>query len=181
MDLIVLESPNKVRDVERYARACGFNVQVQATSGHLLDLPPMSAGPAVDMATFDLSNQQPRDEAAAGRVQRIKAAIATADRVIVATDPDREGEAIGAEVWAWIPPGKAWRARFEEITRAGVERGLRQMRASLAMTAVEAAHTRRVIDRLAGWHGTALVFDKVRQHRRPLGRKAPERGAAARC
>ena len=165
MDLIVVESPNKVRDVERYARACGFDVQVQATCGHLLDLPPMSAGPAIDTTTFSLAKQRPRDEAAAARVQRIRGAIATAERVIVATDPDREGEAIGAEVWAWIPPGKAWRATFEEITPAGVERGLRAMRPSPAITAVEAAHARRVIDRLAGWHGTALVFDKLRHHR----------------
>ena len=165
MDIIILESPNKVRDVERYARACGLDAKAVATVGHLMDLPPMAEGPAVDTSTFALDGQRPRDDAAAGRVGRIKAAIAQADRVIVATDPDREGEAIGAEVWAWIPSGKAWRATFEEITPAGVERGLREMRQSLATAAVEAAHGRRVIDRLAGWHGTALVFHKLRQHR----------------
>jgi DNA topoisomerase IA len=54
---------------------------------------------------------------------------------------------------------------FEEITPKGVERGLREMRPSLALAAVEAAHARRAIDRLAGWHGTALVFDKLRRHK----------------
>lgn len=165
VDLIILESPNKVRDVERYARALGLDVRAVATVGHLLDLPPMSAGCAIDTATFALDYLRPRDEAAADRVNRIRTAIEKADRVIVATDPDREGEAIGAEVWDWIRPGRAHRATFEEITPTGVERGIREMRSVLALSAVEAAHTRRAIDRLAGWHGTALVFDKLRQHR----------------
>lgn len=165
MDIIILESPNKVRDVERYAKACGLDAKAIATVGHLMDLPPMAEGPAVDTSTFALGAQRPRDRAAADRAARIKTAISQADRVIVATDPDREGEAIGAQVWSWIPPGKAWRATFEEITPAGVERGLREMRQSLAVTSVEAAHARRAIDRLAGWHGTALVFEKVRHHK----------------
>src|SRR6266498_3059916 len=166
MDLIVLESPNKVRDVEKYAKAAGFpDCKVTATIGHLLDLPPMADGPAVDTRTFGLEKLQPRDNAAAERVSRLRTAITRADRVIVATDPDREGEAIAAEVWPWIPPGKAWRATFEEITPAGVAAGLRTMRPDLDVAAVDAAHTRRVIDRLAGWHGTDLVFQKLRQHR----------------
>jgi DNA topoisomerase-1 len=165
VDLIILESPNKVRDVEQYARTCGFEAKAIATVGHLFDLPPMAEGSAIDTATFALTSLQPRDSTASDRIGRIRAAIAQADRVIVATDPDREGEAIGAELWAWIPRAKAWRAIFEEITKAGVERGLREMRQALALSVVEAAHTRRVIDRLAGWHGTALVFDKLRQHK----------------
>jgi DNA topoisomerase-1 len=165
MDLIVLESPSKVRDVEKYAKAAGFPCLATATVGHLFDLPPMAAGAAIDTRTFALDQLQPRDGAAAERVSRLRAAIAKADRVIVATDPDREGEAIAAEIWPWIPVSKAWRATFEEITPAGVERGLRAMRPELNTAAVEAAHTRRVIDRLAGWHGTDLVFRKLRQHR----------------
>jgi DNA topoisomerase I len=165
MDLIVLESPNKVKDVQRYAEAAGFQVRVTATVGHLLDLPPMSAGPAIDIRNFAPETLQPKDSGAADRVARIQAAIAQADRVIVATDPDREGEAIASEVWQWIPAAKAWRATFEEITAAGVEKGLRAMRPELNTPAVEAALTRRVIDRLAGWHGTDLVFKKLRNHR----------------
>ncbi len=165
MDLIVLESPNKVRDVQRYAKACGLEADVIATVGHLMDLPPMSDGPGVDTSALTLSAARPRDDAAATRVRRIKQAMASADRVIVATDPDREGEAIAAEVWGWISPGRAWRARFEEITLAGIRRGLQEMQPALRLPAVEASHTRRVIDRLAGWHGTALVFEKLRQHR----------------
>ena len=165
MDLIVLESPNKVKDVQKYAEALGWKVKVTATVGHLLDLPPMSEGPAIDTRTFGLEKLQPRDAAASERVARLRLAITQADRIIVATDPDREGEAIAAEVWQWIPSQKAWRATFEEITPSGVEKGLRAMRPALNVPAVEAALTRRIIDRLAGWHGTAVVFEKLRQHR----------------
>ena len=165
MDLIVLESPNKIKDVESYARALGLDVRAVATVGHLLDLPPMAEGPAIDTRAFSLDRLQPRDPRAFQRIEQIRAAIGQADRVIVATDPDREGEAIAAEVWAWIPPRKAWRATFEEITRSGVERGLREMRPSLNTPAVQAAHARRAIDRLAGWHATAVAFEKLRQHR----------------
>jgi DNA topoisomerase I len=125
----------------------------------------MSEGTSIDTRTFTFSAQRPRDDAAGTRVHRVKAAIAVANRVIVATDPDREGESIAAEVWGWIAPGKAWRARFEEITLNGVRRGLEDMQPALRTTTVEAARARRVVDRLAGWHGTALVFDKLRQHR----------------
>ena len=165
MDLIILESPNKVKEVERYAKACGFDARALATVGHLIDLPPMSEGTSIDTRTFTFSAQRPRDDAAGARAHRVKAAIAVANRVIVATDPDREGESIAAEVWGWIAPGKAWRARFEEITLNGVRRGLEDMQPALRTTTVEAARARRVVDRLAGWHGTAVVFDKLRQHR----------------
>lgn len=165
MDLIILESPNKTRDVERYATSAGFTARAVATFGHLLDLPPMADGPAVNTTAFTFERLQPRDAAAAGRVEKIKMAIRQADRVIVATDPDREGEAIAAEVWGWIERGRAYRAIFEEITPAGIARGLREMKPSLSEAAVEAAHARRAIDRLAGWYGTALVYDKLRHHR----------------
>src|SRR5687767_10351468 len=75
VDLIILESPNKVRDVERYARALGLDAKAIATVGHLLDLPPMAEGPAVDTASFVLGALQPRDSGAGERVARIKAAI----------------------------------------------------------------------------------------------------------
>lgn len=164
-DLIILESPNKVRDVEKYARKAGYEAKVTATVGHILDLPPMADGPCVDPTTFTATRLEPRDAGAAERVSQLRSAIAAADRVIVATDPDREGEAIGAQVWSWIPAGKAMRATFEEITAAGVERGLAEMRPKLKTTAVEASVTRRLVDRLAGWHATDLVFKKLRQHR----------------
>ena len=170
MDLLILESPNKVKDVKKYAGSLGFSCAVIATSGHLLDLPPMADGPSVDIATMAPSKLQPRDPRAAEQCARIKDAICHASRVIVATDPDREGEAIAAQVWPWIPKGKAWRATFEEITQAGIKRGLDAMQPRLHDSAVDAALARRVVDRLAGWHATSVVFEKLRRKGVSAGR-----------
>jgi DNA topoisomerase-1 len=165
VDLIVIESPNKVKNVEKYAAAAGLQATVLATRGHLIDLPPMKEGACVDVARFVGERLVPRDASAADRLARIKSAISKADRVIVASDPDREGEAIAAEVWSLVPRAKAWRARFEEITAAGVAAGLRAMTPELNAGQVDAATTRRLVDRLAGWHATSVLFSKLRQHK----------------
>ena len=162
MDLIILESPNKTKDVQTYAEKLGFKCEVKATKGHILDLPHMSKGACVDLRTFTPTETVPRDSAGAERIQQLKQAIKRADRVIVATDPDREGEAIAAEVWPWIPRGKAYRATFDEITLRGVEAGLSKMQPELHQSAADAAHARRVIDRLAGWNASDVVFQKLR-------------------
>lgn len=164
-DLIVLESPNKIGAVKKHAEEFGLAAKVTATVGHLIDLAPMSEGPGVDTSKFAATRLEPRDADAHRRIGWLRGAIDEADRVIVATDPDREGEAIAAQVWQWIPAGRAWRATFEEITAAGVARGLGAMRPELNAAAVEAAATRRLVDRLAGWHATAVVFEKLRKHK----------------
>lgn len=163
-DLIVVESPSKVADIEKYARKAGFDVRGTATAGHLLDLPPMRDGPGVDIEAFAPERLVPRDAAAGTRIGKLKVLIAKADRVIVATDPDREGEAIAAQVWHWIPKRKALRARFEEITAAGIAKGLSEMTTTLEQPVVDASVARRLVDRLAGWHATALVFAKLPTH-----------------
>jgi DNA topoisomerase-1 len=165
MDLIILESPNKRADVEKYARKCGLDVKVMATVGHLVDLPPMADGAAVNLESFTPERLVARNPRAKETIAALKAVIARAARVIVATDPDREGEAIAAQVWQWIPSGKAWRAKFEEITAGGVAAGLAKMTRELDGHAVDASVARRLIDRLAGWHASQLVFDKLPQRR----------------
>lgn len=165
MDLIIVESPNKVKDVRKYAAKAGVEAEVMATCGHMLDLPEMREGACVDTSTFEPTKVEPLDPAAAKRCRDIREAAKRAARVIVASDPDREGEAIAAQVWGLIPSEKAWRATFQEITEAGIAKGLREMRRQLDENAVDASGTRRVIDRLAGWHGTALLFQKLPQHK----------------
>jgi len=114
MQLLILESPNKVKDVQKYTEQLGQPCLVKATCGHILDLPPMARGACVDLNTFVPTELVPRDVAGFDRITQLKQAIAQATKVIVATDPDREGEAIAAEIWPWIPPAKAFRATFEE-------------------------------------------------------------------
>ena len=162
MELLILESPNKIKDVQRYTKELGQPCVVMATCGHILDLPPMSAGACVDIKTFSPTQLVPRDSAGRDRTAQLQQAIAKATKVIVATDPDREGEAIAAEVWPWIPSSKAFRATFEEITLRGIEHGLRNTTSTLNRPSADAASARRVIDRLAGWHATSVVFEKLR-------------------
>lgn len=165
MDLIIVESPKKVPEVQKYAEKLGLKTKVMATCGHLVDLPPMAEGVGVDIARFTGTAVVPRSADAERRIAQLKSAIRQADRVVVAADADREGEAIASQVWGLIPSGRAWRASFEEITAAGVQRGLKEMQPRLNVPALEAATARRLIDRLAGWHATAVVFEKLRGHR----------------
>ena len=162
MQLLILESPNKVKDVQKYASQLGQPCTVMATCGHILDLPPMNRGACIDLKTFAPTELVPRDAAGERRIAALRKAISQATRVIVATDPDREGEAIAAEVWPWIPAGRGCRATFEEITLRGVERGLSNIQTDIKRPSADAAAARRVIDRLAGWHATATVFEKLR-------------------
>ncbi len=165
--LIILESPNKVKQIKEhgYLDHLGIKADLMATAGHILDLPPMREGACVDTTTFLPERVEPKDEGAADRLERLKAAMGNAETVIVATDNDREGEAIAAEIWPFLKPGQGRRAYFEEITEAGIKAGLAAMPPDLKHSLVEAALTRRVIDRLAGWHGTATVQRKIRTHK----------------
>jgi len=96
----------------------------------------------------------------------LRSEMAAADTIYLASDLDREGEAIAQEILRLVPPGKRWkRVRFPEITEDGIAAGLREAEDGLEMPKVEASATRRVIDRLAGWHATKLIFEKVRQHK----------------
>ncbi len=165
MQLLILESPNKIRDVQKYTEEIGQPCVVKATYGHILDLPPMSVGVCVDLKTFSPTHLVPRDDAGREHILQLQQAIAKATKVIVATDPDREGEAIAAEIWSWIPASKACRATFEEITLRGVQRGLANISPTLNRGAADAASARRIIDRLAGWNATSVVFDKLRQQK----------------
>jgi DNA topoisomerase-1 len=162
MQLLILESPNKVKDVQKYTNQLGQPYTVMATCGHILDLPPMNRGACINLKTFTADELVPRDASGEARIAALRKAISHATKVVVATDPDREGEAIAAEVWPWIPAGKAFRATFEEITLRGVKDGLANIHSDLDRAAADAAAARRVIDRLAGWHATSTVFEKLR-------------------
>jgi DNA topoisomerase-1 len=161
VDLIVVESPRKVKDVAHYAKLAGLDAEVAATGGHLVDLPPMQEGACIDLQSFGPTKVVPRSTDAAARITRLRSSISRAARVIIATDPDREGEAIAAQVLAYTTSGRAWRAHFHEITATGIARGLAEMHPHLDQGSLEAALARRAVDRLAGWHGTSLVFQKL--------------------
>lgn len=149
--LILVESPIKARSIAQYARgALDGAVLVRSTGGHLRDLPEGRLGVDVERGfapQYEVRN--PRI------VATLRPLVAQAGRIILATDPDREGEAIAwhiTKVFEREVSGKeVWRATFHAITREDVRAGLRRLR-QIDGNLVKAAVARRVADRLIGYH-----------------------------
>ncbi len=150
--LIIVESPNKAKAVSRYAReVLEGDVSVYACLGHLRDLPCEKLG--VDVTR----GFRPEYQVNPGRrktVEMLRQAIRKADRVLLATDPDREGEAVAwhvTKVFEEELEGKdVFVVDFHAITRVAVQAGLRRPR-PLDKRLVKAAVARRVMDRLVGY------------------------------
>jgi DNA topoisomerase-1 len=156
---VVVESPAKARTIKRWL---GSAWEVLATGGHLKDLPPLRLG--VDVG----GDFEPSYELIRGRapvLSDIRRAARRAERVLLATDPDREGEAIAWHVAEelGVPGGDArvQRVLLREITpeavRAAVERPV-----PLDRHRYESQKARRVLDRLVGWLGSPVVSARVR-------------------
>ena len=146
--LLIVESPTKAKALRSYL---GRGTLVRASMGHLRDLPPKELGVDVE-AGF-----KPRYRLLAGKrktINSLREAILKADTVVLATDPDREGEAIAWHILQACRPqlqGKrVQRVRFHEITPSAVKRALEQPE-TLNMDLVNAQQARRVLDRLVGY------------------------------
>jgi len=156
--LIIVESPTKARTI---SRAFGRRYQVQASLGHLRDLPRSRLGVDVD------NDFEPRYITVRGRgdvVKELRTAARKADTVLLAADPDREGEAISwhlAHLLGLDPTGPC-RIVFHEITKEAVAEALRHPRA-IDMNLVDAQQARRVLDRLVGYELSPLLWRKVRR------------------
>lgn len=155
--LIIVESPAKARTI---TRLLGNRYTVMASMGHIRDLPKSQFGVDVEHAF------EPRYITIRGKgplIKELKEAAKKADRVYLATDPDREGEAISwhlAEVLG-LSPEKAQRIEFHEITKDAVSRALKHPR-RIAAARVDAQQARRVLDRLVGYKLSPLLWHKVR-------------------
>jgi DNA topoisomerase-1 len=149
--LILVESPTKARTIARYARGLfgASPVLVRSTSGHLRDLPAGALG--VDVANGFTPQYEVRNRS----VSALRPLVRQAERIVLATDPDREGEAIAwhiTKVFESELRGKEiLRAAFHEITPGAIQRGLSHPR-PLDLHLVQAAVARRVTDRLIGYH-----------------------------
>ncbi len=144
--LLIVESPAK----KRIAGYLGPGWRVEATRGHVRDLPQDKLGVEVDEDFRPLYEVLPRQ---ANTVRRLIKAMRDAGAVYVATDPDREGEAIAWHVLqlAELPPDKpVYRVTFTAITESAVKAAVEQPR-SLDVNLVEAQQTRRIVDRLVGY------------------------------
>jgi len=169
--LIIVESPNKARSVAQYARGVfpGKTV-VRSCLGHLRDLPQDELG--VDVG----DNFRPRYEVSKQRrktVAHLRPIIRQAERVILAMDPDREGEAIAWHVTKVfereLQDKTVQRAAFNSVTRQAIQAALRNLR-PIDLRLVQAAIARRVIDRLIGYWISPRLWAAVKGREHGAGR-----------
>ena len=157
--LVVVESPAKAKTINKYL---GKDYKVVASMGHVRDLPKSKLGVDVD------EGFEPSYEVIASRkkvLTELKAAAKDAEQIFVATDPDREGEAIGwhlAEELGKANKKKIRRLMFNEITKKGVLSALEHP-TTINKQMVDAQQARRVLDRLVGYKISPLLWDKVRR------------------
>ncbi len=160
MNLIIVESPTKAKTLGRFL---GSDYDVEATMGHIKDLPKSKLGVDVE------HNFKPDYVDVPKRLDTIKLLIsknAKAKITYIASDPDREGEAIAAHVKEILDAGKGKakieRITFHEITKQAVEEALKNPRA-IDDNLVDAQTARRVLDRLVGYKLSPLLWKKVRR------------------
>lgn len=157
--LVVVESPAKARTINKYL---GRDYKVVASMGHVRDLPKSKLGVDID------EGFEPSYEVIASRrkvLKELKDAAKTASQIYVATDPDREGEAIGwhlAEELGSANRKKIRRLMFNEITKKGVLSALDHP-TEINKQMVDAQQARRVLDRLVGYKISPLLWEKVRR------------------
>lgn len=156
--LVIVESPAKAKSISKFLSK---NYLVKASMGHLRDLPKSQIGVDID------NDFEPKYIAIRGRgdlVKELKAAAKAADKVLLASDPDREGEAI-----AWhlvhllgLNPNDNSRIEFHEITKPTIQAAVKNAR-RIDMDRVDAQQARRVLDRLVGYKLSPLLWRKVKK------------------
>src|SRR5450631_1544383 len=160
--LVIVESPAKAKTINKYL---GDGYRVEASIGHIMDLPKNDIGVELVNRTFE-----PTLIVSPGKekvVAMLKKLAASADWVYLAPDPDREGEAIAAHLAMQLLPmmkdkSKLRRVTFNEITQKAVKAGFAHAR-DIDENLVDAQQTRRVLDRLVGYQVSPLLWDKVRR------------------
>ena len=156
--LVIVESPAKAKTIERYL---GKDYVVKASMGHLRDLPKSKLG--VDIENdFEPVYQPIRDKSEL--IRELEKDAEKSDVVYLATDPDREGEAISWHLKALLGLGddKAKRVTFNEITKKVVTESIRQPRA-IDQNLVDAQQARRILDRIVGYQLSPLLWKKIRR------------------
>lgn len=157
-DLIIVESPSKAKTLKNYL---GSGYTVIASKGHVRDLPP--ARLSVDVK-HDFAPKYAIVKGKEDLVKQLKDAVAHSDKVYLATDPDREGEAISWHLACLLglDLDQNNRVTFNEITKTGVKNGMAAPR-KVDMDLVNAQQARRILDRLVGYKLSPFVSQKIRR------------------
>jgi len=161
-NLVIVESPAKAKTIGKYL---GSDYVVEASIGHIMDLPKNDIGVELKHRTFvpTLIISPGKEKV----VERLKKLAAKSDSVFLAPDPDREGEAIAAHLKFQLLPSikdksKLRRVTFNEITKKAVKAAFEHTR-DVDENLVDAQQTRRVLDRLVGYQISPLLWDKVKR------------------
>ena len=156
--LVIMESPSKAKTVKKYL---GSDYEVIASVGHIRDLPKSLLGVDVEHGFKPRYVDIPGKSAL---IRELKAAAARSERIFLATDPDREGEAIAwhLALMLGMPLSEENRVTFNEITRTAVTAGIKVPR-QLDMNLVNAQQARRVLDRIVGYKLSPFLWKKVRK------------------
>lgn len=157
--LILVESPTKVKTIKKYL---GSKYKVMATKGHVKDLPKSKLGIDIEHE-FAPHYIVLKDKRLI--LSEIKKEVKTVDEIYLATDPDREGEAIGwhvAEEVKKFKDKKIFRVLFNEITKTAVTKALENPR-EINMNLVDAQQARRILDRLVGYKLSPLLWKAIRK------------------
>jgi DNA topoisomerase-1 len=157
-NLIIVESPAKAKTIERLL---GSNYQVKASVGHVRDLPKSRLGVDIE------NNYAPHYitiRGKGGTIRKLKNAVGKSDQVLLATDPDREGEAISWHLAQalGLESGVPCRIEFHEVTEKAVKNALKNPR-PIHMERVNAQQARRILDRLVGYTLSPFLWKKVRK------------------
>jgi len=149
--LLIVESPTKVKTIQQYL---GKDYDVISCVGHVKDLPRKKLGIDIE-DDFKIALTVLPDKKKF--ITELRKKSKTAERVMIATDPDREGEAIAAHLASEVPEEKMERVQFTEITKAGIADGIKKIR-DINHNLVSAQTARRVIDRLVGYKVSPVLW-----------------------
>lgn len=156
--LIIVESPAKANTIKKFL---GRGYKVEATMGHIKDLPKSQLGVDIE------NNFEPKYITIRGKgevINKLKKEAKNADKIFLATDPDREGEAISWHLANTlnIDNGSLCRIEFNEITSQAVKKAVNNPR-TINMNLVDAQQARRILDRIVGYNISPLLWRKVKK------------------
>ena len=157
-NLVIVESPAKVKTIKKFL---GSNYEVLASQGHVRDLPKSQLGIDVE------HDYEPKYITIRGKgdiLAKLRKEAKKADRVYLATDPDREGEAISWHLFKALnlDEKKMYRITFNEITKSAVKESLKHAR-EIDMDLVDAQQARRMLDRMVGYRISPILWAKVKR------------------
>ena len=157
-NLVIVESPAKVKTIKKFL---GSNYEVLASQGHVRDLPKSQLG-------FDAEHgYEPKYITIRGKgeiLAKLRKEAKKADKIYLATDPDREGEAISWHLSQALnlDGKKVYRITFNEITKSAVKESLKHAR-EIDMNLVNAQQARRMLDRMVGYRISPILWAKVKR------------------